>query len=89
MVTKKKTTIMSSKIQTEISNAAKERKNMELLQEAMARQRAKERDNHHRYITIKNGLSNLKVFCKVDEKGSPLPSEERRILQIKNQLGIK
>lgn len=80
---------MSSKIQTEISNAAKEKKSMELLQEAMARQRTKERDNHHRYITIKNGLSNLKVFCKVDEKGSPLPSEERRILQIKNQLGIK
>lgn len=80
---------MSSKIQTEISNAAKERKNMELLQEAVIRQRTKERDNRHRYITIKNGLSNLKIFCKVDEKGSPLPSEERRILQIKNQLGIR
>lgn len=89
MVTKKKTTIMSSKIQTEISNAAKERKSMELLQEAMVRQRAKESDNLHRYITIKNGLSNLKIFCKVDEKGSLLPSEERRILQIKKQLGIK
>lgn len=80
---------MSSKIQTEIANAAKERKSLELMEQAMQRVRKKESDNKHRYITIPNGLSHLKLLCKVDKEGNILPSERKRISIIKKELGIK
>lgn len=74
------------RIQNEISKLRHEQHLSERLQEAKLRQIKREHDGLHKWITIK---ANLRLLCRIDEKGNLLPKELERIRNIKQTLGIK
>ncbi len=71
------------RIQNEISKLRHEQHLSERLQEAQIRQIKREHDGLH--ITIK---PNLRLLCRIDEKGNLLPKEQERIRKVKQTLGI-
>ena len=74
------------RIHNEISKLRHEQHLHERLQEAQLRQIKREHDGHHKWITIK---PNLRLLCRIDEKGNLLPKEQKRIRKVKQTLGIE
>lgn len=74
------------RIQNEISKLRHEQHLHERLQETQIRQIKREHDGLHKRITIK---PNLRLLCRIDEKGNLLPKEQERIRKVKQALGIK
>lgn len=73
------------RIQNEISKLRHEQHLHERLKEAQLRQIKREHDGLHKWITIK---PNLRLLCRIDEKGNLLPKEQKRIRKVKQTLGI-
>jgi hypothetical protein len=74
------------RIQNEINKLRHEQHLHKRLQEAQLRQIKREHDGLHKWITIK---PNLRLLCRIDEKGNLLPKEQERIRKVKQTLGIK
>ena len=74
------------RIQNEINKLRHEQHLSERLQEAQLRQIKREHDGLHKWITIK---PNLRLLCRIDEKGNLLHKEQERIRKVKQTLGIK
>lgn len=74
------------RIQNEISKLRHEQHLHERLQAAQLRQIKREHDGLHKWITIK---PNLRLLCRIDEKGNLLPKEQKRIRKVKQTLGIE
>lgn len=74
------------RIQNEISKLRYEQHMQHKLQEAQLRQKKREHDGLHKWITIS---PRLQLLCRIDEKGNLLPKELDRIKKVKQTLGIK
>ena len=74
------------RIQNEISKLRHEQHLSEKLQAAQIRQIKREHDGLHKWITIK---PNLRLLCRIDEKGNLLLKEQDRIRKVKQSLGIE
>ena len=60
-----------------------------LLHEAQKRNHQIEHDGCHKWVRLSKGGNNLRLLCRIDEKGNLLPKEQERIRKVKQTLGIK
>lgn len=80
---------MGNRIQNQVANVSREEQAKKKIEEARIRLIELEKDAHHKYIKVSNGLSKLTLLCKTDDEGNLVPSEIKRINRLKKILGIK
>jgi hypothetical protein len=86
-----------NRVQNEVSKVSHEERQQRLLHEAQqrllheAQQRNHqiEHDGCHKWVRLSKGGNNLRLLCRIDEKGNLLPKEQERIRKVKQALGIK
>lgn len=80
---------MGHRIQNQVANVSREEQTQTKMEQARIRLIELEKDAHHKYVKVSNGLSKLTLLCKTDDEGNLVPSEIKRINRLKKILGIK
>lgn len=75
-----------NRAQNEVAAISHEQHLFDKLKEAQLRQIRLEHSGLFKWVKIKG---NLKLLCRIDDKGELLPSERARIVKVMHKLGIK